>query len=423
MRNHQPSSSSHNQPAMSNGGGHHHHHHSQSSHPMRQTKMDEIDLIANSISKQSRLHFQTNNKYLNLRRLNSNRAEKFNSLINDHVEKTQPSNTTTFRSISLPIQSDCISSTNLVHTTKTHNSSNTNYSQSQIELIQNKTQFRDEDVAFLDSFSLIERVQTSCTANEMNLETKARKLISGNIDETKLNVNESIVEQLLVPNKAITKRPKDEKTGYSHIDFNLKFLETLLKPDRNEASPRSNNKVTLTTKSSNLKKLAHSPKSMADYLTRLGASAVPLDAFQHVLVNLKHAKRQSSQQQIENLSYKAIHFCRLEFVYDENFYWIVKIKRVFTGQNHVLYQMKFVRTIPISTGVGSFSSSSVNNLVNIVLNKFFTFLCFLLFKNFYLNIFISNCTHPVESCLTENLILSAQLLIIFYNMVIINQKI
>lgn len=79
--------------------------------------------------------------------------------------------------------------------------------------------------------------------------------------------------------------------------------------------------------------------STLDYLSSVGACWVTIDAFPHVKLNLRHAG-------IDRPSSPPI--CKLDFIYDDSYYWIVKIKKVFADEKRALYQMRFVRSVSSS---------------------------------------------------------------------------
>jgi hypothetical protein len=326
----------------------------------------EIDLITNSISIQSRLHHQTDNKYLNLRRLNSNRIEKLNSLISE-LEPNERRSSSDGKSSVQPIQSDLISSTNA----NFYNSS-TNSAYSSTDFLSH-VENRHENTDLLTLFNLVRsenlaNVQVSrFSGKHSNTNKKLEDLIKvEQIDESKLDPNKSIIEQLL--GNGDDSKNMDDSSAFSRIEFNLKFLKgeenaksvrtRQVKPEMKLKRLRSKKPIEVTEKRE---------YSILEYLTRLGASVAPLDAFQHAQLAMRHGKRSPYQPQIESFNFKSINFCKLEFIYDESFYWIVKVKRILIAKdNSVLYQMKFVKNVN-SLSAGSLNSSVINN--NAVINN------------------------------------------------------
>jgi hypothetical protein len=337
----------------------------------------EIDLITNSISIQSRQnqhhHHQTDNKYLNLRRLNSNRIEKLNSLskseqLDAPSGERRASLDSRSNTLQQPIQSDLISSTN------------PSYLSASTSEFLNSGETRHENTDLLALFDLvrIENLTSSSSRFPAVRQPTSKKLEDltkiDRIDESKLDVNKSLIEQFL--------GNRDDPTStncsslLSRIDYNMRFLDRIqdeansLKPIQRKAkqAPSIANRSERSRANRKPAEVASSAEasrdlSVLDYLTRLGASVAPLDAFQHTQVAMKHAKRALYQPQIENFNFKSINFCKLEFIYDESFYWIVKIKRVLiAADNSVLYQMKFVKNM----SSGSLNASAINNTVNIL---------------------------------------------------------
>lgn len=79
-----------------------------------------------------------------------------------------------------------------------------------------------------------------------------------------------------------------------------------------------------------------------EYLNKTNSQCVPNECFQHVALYLKQSKYiniQTSTSTFKNTFFKC------EYIYGENFYWIVKLKRF----SHKLYQIKFVRNIQPQT--------------------------------------------------------------------------
>jgi hypothetical protein len=333
---------------------------------------NEIDLITNSISKKSRLHYQTDNKYLNLRRLNSNRIEKLNNLL------TQSNNTNNNAEPSVSFhQNDSNFLNNYPHSPIFIDEDSSSALQPLIINSNNNnnhilTEQNNRKIDFLHSFNLVEVVSSSKQINhrkQLNLHRRhflGHKPINSDYiikkEETrdeKYDLNYSIVEQYLHNPPKST--PKENQI--SKLDFSLSQKENLvIKSDTFlPADQTQTPKITTNNK-------IEQQLSICDYLTRTGATQVPIDGFQHVLVNFKHSK-QISHQQIDNLTYKSINFCKLEFLYDENYYWIVKIKKISPN----IYQMKFVRNAqpPLSTTSAppSTSSSNMNESYNVLTNS------------------------------------------------------
>jgi hypothetical protein len=184
------------------------------------------------------------------------------------------------------------------------------------------------------------------------------------IDESKIDVNEPITEQLLsqsgkIQTPRFPKVVKNPQPEFSVIDHNQRLVEQGGSADvlSQPLWPKQRLKKTVEKK----KNEDDGQVSVLDYLSRLGGSVAPMDGFPHTLLQMRHAKRAKYVQQIDGQSYKAISFCKLEFVYDESFYWIVKVKRLWASggeenEGSVLYQMKFVRTIP-AVAMASLNSS------------------------------------------------------------------
>jgi len=89
-----------------------------------------------------------------------------------------------------------------------------------------------------------------------------------------------------------------------------------------------------------------------EYLHKTGGNAVPNDCFQHVIAQLKQTKHLinistptsgniSSLNNSNSKSTSISNFFKCEYIYGENFYWVVKIKRFYEA----LYQIKFFRNL------------------------------------------------------------------------------
>ena len=187
---------------------------------------NEIDLITSSISKQSRLHYTTNNKYLNLRRLNSNRIEKLNSFLYENSENT----TTTTNHDLIP------NGQHSIQILSSHSENN-----------MNKENVPKKSLDLLHSFNLIEsNIQNKLNFHSKNIFRQAHKIHQ--INESNLDLNLSIVDQLL-DNKAHHQKPviKTEYT-YSKIDYYMnkkinenpatkKTLPKIQNPNQNKPNP------------------------------------------------------------------------------------------------------------------------------------------------------------------------------------------
>lgn len=86
------------------------------------------------------------------------------------------------------------------------------------------------------------------------------------------------------------------------------------------------------------------PSCSFEYLTKTSSNYVHNDCFQHVLTNFKQSKQHFNNTNVSspNLTIannKLNNFFKCEYIYGENYYWIVKIKRYYDS----LYQIKFIR--------------------------------------------------------------------------------
>jgi len=99
-----------------------------------------------------------------------------------------------------------------------------------------------------------------------------------------------------------------------------------------------------------------------DYLFKIGGNSVPFECFQHVIFQLKHVKftnnttwslsfnpatsslksnEVAAVATNENTSIQLPQQnSKFEFIYEENFYWVVKIRKIFKN----LFQLKFMRS-------------------------------------------------------------------------------
>lgn len=226
------------------------------------------------------------------------------------------------------------------------------------------------------------------------------------IDESKLDVNLPLVDQLLLSRQSLSTNKSDTSDQkYSRIDLNLKYYMNSSQND-SLGSVISPPVVSLQDTNRKLKRRKERISSQ-EALIRAAANLVDVNAFQHVLLHLKQLKHQSTCHQL-SIGNKPFNIGKLEFIYGQDNYWMVKLKKVFASESNTLYQMKCVRsatnngaTMPIKSASSESQnqrpvllgdSISIDTMPN--LNWLFSVASHRLNSNSYLSNKVVNCLKP-----------------------------
>jgi hypothetical protein len=183
-------------------------------------------------------------------------------------------------------------------------------------------------------------------------------LINQNFDESKLSLDTSLINQLIKTNGLHTQSSELTNEDKSKTDI-------ILENKQSKVSIFNLNdlkfKVTDNVENQGI-------NCAYDYLFKIGATSVSFESFQHVLFQLKHFKvmnntslslsfnpptttspsclpsKGSEFAAAMNNETNSIQLTQLnskfEFIYDENFYWVVKIRKIYNN----LFQLKFMRS-------------------------------------------------------------------------------
>lgn len=271
----------------------------------------QVDQSSEFLIRKKKQDYLVLNKYSNLRKLNSNRIEKFNDFFNNVNAINNYSNNDNRMD-----DAGCANATN-------HNN----------------------DFDLLKHVNLIKR-PTAKRGNNLckKLIKEFSRMDHLEIDEKKLDVNKSLVDQIIFWNKSEKNDNENSKNEncFSKIDNMLQGQEeetatVLLNSDATTPVEISNRinfadcKIRMNVFDKNTNITVAASNCINEYLIKIGASSVPNECFQHVSVQSKMFKQVNPTTNLNksniNLNKQNNCLLRFEFLYDENFYWIVKIKK------------------------------------------------------------------------------------------------
>ena len=265
-------------------------------------------------------------KYSNLRKLNSNRIQKYNEIFNSSNNKN-----------------DEIS-------------------------LKNKSSQKND---FLKNFNLILKnntKKTSCVFNNKKIINNLIHFGSIKFDkDIKFDLNKSIIDQVISNN---TKHSQD---GDTKSKFDIKLTE-------NVKNTKSDVEITFKLDKFQIKKYENISTSKHNYpisenLAKIGANQVQLDCFQHIV--------QYSKSLISN----NFTVTKYEFVYsNEKFYWPCRIKPIF----HNLYQFKLNNKLINDENQSPESSSLNESLPNSNKNDEFKWIFSINSSSEFSNLFLNH---------------------------------
>ena len=247
------------------------------------------------------------------------------------------------------------------------------------------SKLNSEKVKFLNLFKL-KPIKEQINASNLyvikstSVQPKMDKLlIEQNFDESKLSLDSSLINQLI-------------KTNGLHAESSELTNEEKSKTDIILENKQS--KASLVNLNDLKFKVADYADNQGiscayDYLFKIGATSVSFESFQHVLFQLKHFKFMNNTSlslsfnpttttttatspscspskgnelaAATNNETNSIQLTqqnsKFEFIYDENFYWVVKIRKIYNN----LFQLKFMRST--STTSNNENNSGKNTFI------------------------------------------------------------
>ncbi len=181
---------------------------------------------------------------------------------------------------------------------------------------------------------------------------------SNEFDQRLASIN--LINKQIVHNESIQSihLPIEKEFDYNNFKFDLNFslvdqvISTKSAVDQNEItlnkidpSPIINFKnFEIPIKTSNKNEKPNNPSCVFDYCNQTGSIYATNECFSHVITQFKQNKHFfniSSPTSCNNGKISNYNIFKCEYIFGDNFYWIVKIKRYYES----LYQIKLVRNL------------------------------------------------------------------------------
>ena len=240
-----------------------------------------------------------------------------------------------------------------------------------------KTALNSEKCQFLALFQLKPAVKHAHTASfTKSMHVKNEPCLD--INETRLNPDSSLVDQILATHKSVAANQMiSAKDSGDKSKFDTVCTPRTPHPTFDSLKLRISDKI----------RRVDAISCVYEYLLSIGGTSVPFDCFQHVLFQLRHA-RHVLNANLETSSYMNAanspvatptssdsllgeqqlvvpqNNSKFEFIYAENFYWIVKVKKYYNN----LFQLKFMRStntnsnsVMNNTNTSSHTSTNIMN--------------------------------------------------------------